>query len=81
MKATSVTLGKHFDDFIRTKISEGRYSDASEVICASLHLLEEEENRIMALKDAIEEGLGSGIAIGFNPEQHLQLLKTKHANG
>ncbi len=31
----------------------------------------EQENDITALKNAIEEGINSGIAMEFNPQQHL----------
>ncbi|MDP4185893.1 MAG: type II toxin-antitoxin system ParD family antitoxin, partial [Bacteroidota bacterium] len=38
----------------------GRYKNASEVVCAGLRLLEEEENKVIALKEAIQEGIDSG---------------------
>ena len=77
MKTTSVALGAYFDDFIKSKIAQGRYNNASEVVRAGLRLLEEEEDRVMALKSAIEEGINSGIAVDFDPEQYLQMLKAK----
>lgn len=83
MKTTSVALGSYFEDFIKTKILQGRYNNASEVIRAGLRLLEENEERIIALKSAINEGMESGIAENFDPKQHLEALKTqrKRANG
>lgn len=71
---TSVSLGDYFEDY---KVAEGRYKNISEVIRAGLRLLEEEENKIQLLKNAIQEGLDSGIASDFNPEKHLELLKAK----
>ena len=74
---TSVSLGNYFEDFVDHKISQGRFKNASEVIRAGLRLLEEEENKIEFLKKAIKEGLDSGIAKDFNPQKHLELLKSK----
>lgn len=74
---TSVSLGDYFEDFVDHKVSEGRYKNASEVIRAGLRLLEEEENKIQLLKNAIHEGIESGTANGFDPEKHLELLKSK----
>ena len=78
---TSVALGNHFQLFVESKVSQGRYKNASEVIRAGLRLLEEEEQRIVLLKSAIKEGLDSGIATDFNPKEHLKSLKAKRQNG
>ena len=81
MRTTSVALGTYFEDFIKAKISQGRYNNASEVIRAGLRLLEENEEQIAVLKTAIYEGISSGIAEGFDPHLHLKTLKAKCANG
>ena len=44
---TSISLGSYFDSFIQSRISAGRFKNASEVVRAGLRLLEEEENRII----------------------------------
>ena len=72
---TSISLGNHFEDFVDDKVSSGRFKNASEVIRAGLRLLEEEESKIVPLKNAIEEGFESGLAKGFNAEKHLEKLK------
>ncbi|HAQ18788.1 MAG TPA: type II toxin-antitoxin system ParD family antitoxin [Prolixibacteraceae bacterium] len=74
---TSISIGSYFDDFIQNSISAGRYKNASEVVRAGLRLLEEDENRVIALREAIHEGIKSGIASDFNPELHLEKLKAK----
>ena len=74
---TSISLGDYFDRFIQSRLTTGRFKNASEVVRAGLRLLEEEENKIIALRDAIQEGINSGIAHDFNPETHLKDLKAK----
>jgi len=81
MRTTSVALGSHFDNFIQETISRGRYNNASEVVRAGLRLLEDDENRILSLRAAIEKGIESGIAEDFDPEKHLQELKARRKNG
>ena len=74
---TSISLGSRFETFIQHSITEGRFSNASEVVRAGLRLLEEEEGRIIALRKAIRSGLQSGRALDFNPKKHLASLKAK----
>ena len=76
-KNTSIILGNHFDSFVQNSISKGRYKNVSEVIRAGLRLLEEEENKLIALKKAIQDGMDSGIAEDFDPQVHLESLKAK----
>ncbi|MGY3791966.1 type II toxin-antitoxin system ParD family antitoxin [uncultured Aquimarina sp.] len=81
-KNTSISLGNYFDQFIQSRIKEGRFKNVSEVIRAGLRLLEEEESKAVALKNAIQEGIDSGIAHDFNPKDHLKSLKArKQSNG
>jgi len=65
------------DKFVQSSLTTGRYKNASEVIRAGLRLLEEEDNKFIALKGAIQEGIKSGVAYNFNPEVHLKELKAK----
>lgn len=74
---TSISLGNYFDSFVQSRLTAGRYKNASEVIRAGLRLLEEEENKMIALRNAIQEGIESGIVNNFNPEVHLNELKAK----
>jgi antitoxin ParD1/3/4 len=79
---TSVSLGGHFDGFVQTSIAAGRYKNASEVIRAGLRLLESEEGKVIALKNAIHSGIESGLAKEFDPKKHLTTLKAKkRSNG
>ena len=79
---TSISLGDHFETFVDNRVSTGRFKNASEVIRAGLRLLEEEESKIIALKSAIKEGIGSGLAKNFDAKKHLVNLKSaKRKNG
>ena len=79
---TSVSLGNHFEEFVIDRISEGRFTNVSEVIRAGLRLLEEEETRVISLKKAIQEGIDSGFAENFDAKKHLESLKaSKRKNG
>jgi antitoxin ParD1/3/4 len=59
-RTTSITIGEHLDRFINDMIESGRYGSTSEVIRSALRLLEEQELRNNALRDALEEGIRSG---------------------
>lgn len=71
-KNTSITLGNHFDTFVQSSISRGRYKNVSEVVRAGLRLLEEEESKIITLKNAIKDGLDSPRVEDFDFDKHLK---------
>ena len=80
-KNTSISLGNHFETFIESSISNGRFGNASEVVRAGLRLLEEEENRVIALRNAIKEGIDSGRNENFNSGDFLKDLKARKTIG
>ena len=47
---TSISLGQHMLDFAETQVASGRYSSTSDVVCAGLRLLAEQETRLAALR-------------------------------
>ena len=80
MKNTSISLGNYFDQFVQSSIREGRFKNVSEVIRAGLRLLEEEESKVIALRNAIQEGLNSPIVENFDFEENLKKLKSEKRN-
>ena len=77
MKNTSISLGDYFDQFVQSQVSSGRYNNVSEVIRAGLRLLENEESKVIALKNAIHEGLNSPSIEYFDFDENLKELKSK----
>ena len=74
---TSFALGDHFREFARRKVREGRYGSTSEVVRAGLRLLEAEEEKLEALRRAIEDGIASGPAAPFDLEEFLIEMRSK----
>ncbi len=77
MKTTSVALGPHFEEFIQASILSGRYNNASEVVRTGLRLLEDQEQRMAALRTAIQEGLTSDCVEDFDSKAFLQEMKAR----
>ena len=81
-KNTSISLGSYFEQFVSSHVSTGRYNNVSEVIRAGLRLLENEESKAIALKNAIQEGLNSSRVENFDFDSHLDTLKlNRSSNG
>jgi antitoxin ParD1/3/4 len=79
-KNTSISLGDHFESFITRQIESGRYESVSEVIRASLRLLEEREKSIGILRHALVEGEKSGDAGPLNMQEIKRKARAKSAN-
>jgi antitoxin ParD1/3/4 len=77
MKNTSISLGDHFDTFVNKQVSAGRYKSVSEVVRAGLRLLEDEESKTLALREAIQKGLESPRVENFDFEDNLRKLKAQ----
>ncbi len=61
-KNTSFILGEHFDTFVASQVGAGRYANATDVIRSGLRLLEEHEQKVAALRNALIKGEESGVA-------------------
>ncbi len=76
-KNTSITLGEHFDKFISAQLQHGRYGSASEVIRQGLRLLEEHEQKIEALRQALIDGENSGESTPLDMQEIIRDAKRK----
>lgn len=56
MANTSMTLGNHWEGFIKSEVESGRYASASEVVRAALRELEEKSQSMEALRLHLAEG-------------------------
>ncbi|MBL1281218.1 MAG: type II toxin-antitoxin system ParD family antitoxin [Fluviicola sp.] len=77
-KNTSISIGNHFEDFIKGEVKSGRYNSVSEVIRSALRLLEWEEKKERELIKALEVGEKSGFVENFDPKQNLEKLHRQH---
>ena len=74
-KNTSITLGDHFEGFIAEQINKGRYGSASEIVREGLRLVEEREQKLEALRQALIEGEKSGDAGPLDMEEIIREAK------
>jgi antitoxin ParD1/3/4 len=56
MATTSLSLGEHWEVFIKNEIASGRYGSASEVVRDALRHMEERNARLTALRAHLAEG-------------------------
>lgn len=75
---TSVTLGEHFDGFVAQKIKDGRYASVSEVVRAGLRKLEEEEEKLKALRTHLQKSEESPLVESFDTQSFLSGLHKTH---
>ena len=72
---TSVALGTHFEQFVKTQVTSGRYNNVSEVVRDALRMLEDREEARRAktegLRAEIQRGLDSG------PSTQLDMTEVK----
>ena len=81
MPTRNVNLTEHFDRFIESGVTSGRFSNASEVVREGLRLLEQREQedkaKIEWLRAAAKEGFDAadrGDYVAVNSEEELDAL-------
>ena len=82
MANTSLSLGPHWEKFVKREIASGRYVSASEVVRAALRELEERSKRLRALQDYLAEGAKqarNGEFVEFSVDDVLKRAKKRAA--
>jgi antitoxin ParD1/3/4 len=74
MATTSLSLGEHWEVFIRNEVSSGRYGSASEVVRSALRVLEERKTRLEALRAHLAEGAAQAGRSEFVRDYTLEKL-------
>jgi len=81
MATTSLSLGGHWEEFIKQEIKSGRYSTASEVVRDALRELEDRGKRLEALRAHLAKGAGQAaredFVEGFDIESVIERTKTR----
>lgn len=75
---TSVTLGDHFEEFVRKKITAGRYQSVSEVVRAGLRKLEADEYKLEILRNKLEAAEQSPVVKDFKANSFLTKMHKKY---
>lgn len=56
MATTSLSLGEHWEVYIKNEVASGRYGSASEVVRDALRAMEERKSRLHALRTHLAQG-------------------------
>lgn len=72
---TSLAIDDQAAEFIDAQIDAGRFASPSDVVNAGLRLLEERENKVRALKTALEKGDTSGRIRDFDKVAFLSEMR------
>ncbi len=65
MATTSLSLGEHWEIFIKNEVSSGRYGSASEVVRDALPAMEERKSKLEALRTHLARGAEQASAGEF----------------
>lgn len=74
MATTSLSLGEHWEVYIRNEIASGRYSSASEVVRDALRAMEERKDKLAALRSHLAQGAAQANAGEFIDEFSMDTL-------
>lgn len=74
MATTSLSLGDHWEVFIRNEVASGRYGSASEVVRDALRAMEERKSKLEALRTHLAQGAEQANAGEFVDDFSMDAL-------
>ncbi len=74
MATTSLSLGDHWEVFIKNQVASGRYGSASEVVRDALRRMEEQESKLTALRAHLAAGKAQAVKGEFMDDFSMQQL-------
>ena len=74
MATTSLSLGEHWEVFIKNEVASGRYGSASEVVRDALRHMEDHNSRLAALRAHLAEGEAQALQGDFVEDYSLDNL-------
>ena len=74
MATTSLSLGEHWEVFIKNEVASGRYGSASEVVRDALRHMEDYNSRLAALRAHLAEGEAQALQGNFVQDYSLDNL-------
>ena len=74
MASTSLTLGPHWEAYIRQEIESGRYRTVSEVVRAGLRELEDRGKRLDALQTHVRQGMSDAERADFVEDYDIEAI-------
>ncbi len=74
MATTSLSLGPHWESFIRKQVESGRYGSASEVVRDALRGMEEYNQKREALRAHLDEGRQQALRGEFVKDFSIEKL-------
>jgi antitoxin ParD1/3/4 len=79
----NINLTPQLEEMVREKVASGLYTSASEVVREALRLMDEKDRmraaKLDQLRQDVQEGLNSGPATAWDPEETKQAGRAKRA--
>lgn len=79
----NINLTPQLEEMVREKVASGLYTSASEVVREALRLMDEKDQlrlaRLSQLREDIQEGLDSGPAVVWDPDEIKRAGRAKRA--